>query len=137
LANNHQNEKEHLYVPQNVLTITNTDESFVELLDINPFESGHRNEHGVCDEPKMMTVNRFSKANMKWESELSRLEKRKKFNGCNFEYDVTHDEGVAFNGMQNDTLDPSRYSGYFIDILNEIKRIADLNWSFSKAQSIL
>jgi len=67
----------------NEYTIVDAENGFYELLEINRFVGG-----GACSKTSMVTINRFSKAKLKWEEPLQRFELKTAFNNCTifFEY---------------------------------------------------
>jgi len=120
----------------NIYTFLNNKNS-IDLLTFNQFVDDDREEDPFCRKLHKKTINRFSKDKMKWESELKPIKHQINLNGCTISNDLTREEGVNFNSTGNESdvaqyQDQKRYSGYSIDMLNEIASFGNFKWHFYK-----
>jgi len=118
----------------NVYTFLNN-KNTIDLLTINQFDDSDRKEDPFCRKLHKTTINRFEKDKMEWESKLKPLKLQMNLNGCTISNDLTKEEGVTFDlsGNESDVaqyLNQKRYSGYSIDILNEIASFGNFKWHF-------
>jgi len=92
---------------------TNMNESFIDLITIESKTCT------TCNESRLLTLNRFSKATFKWESLMQQLKMIEKLNGSIF--DISSNDFKA-------SEDKQKYVGYHYDLLKETAKFGNFKY---------